>query len=688
MVRTGSKLLSISFSFSLSLSLWGALGLALAGCGNLASDPGEELPPGLLPDGANPDVKCQPIAQTSSGSDISCALPFPSSFYMMPDITTATGWRVNVPLGLLPRSNRGVEFNPARLNMLDGWSPGSQLLADLGARVDPSLLRSIDDDPQPSLLPSAPVQVLRYDTGERVPVFAELDENVASDSGDPQAIIIRPLVRLRPGTRYVVALRELKDTAGRPIAVRPFRALVEGTYGPASRLVALKSRYDEIFALLDRSGVPRTSLTLAWDFVTASDARIQGNLLHMRDAALLRVTAQNLGVTVTRVVEPKDQPLVLRKIEATFAVPSFLLDAADPALGMQEDSQGQPKDTGTNYQANLLIIVPACAKTVPLPLRAVVYGHGLLGAADEIESSLHRELANQLCIIEMATDFIGLSESDLAYLGSQVLAQFDNLAVTTDRLQQAQINFAVLARLARTKMKELPALTIDGTAGGRPLMDGNQVYYLGGSQGGIFGNTIVAISPDLERGVLNVGGGNYSMMLPRSADFAQFQGLLSAAYPDGLALQLLLSVSQSYWDFSDPISFARRNLEDTLPGPDGKPMAAKHILLQESHNDCQVPNLATRTVARTMGLVQLRPAVEPVFGLRQVDGPVDSAYVQYDTELQPAPSRTNVPTQVDNGAHGALGRIPAVVQQMDAFLQPGGQVQNTCGMSCVFPVKK
>ena len=47
-----------------------------------------------------------------------------------------------------------------------------------------------------------------------------------------------------------------------------------------------------------------------------------------------------------------------------------------------------------------------------------------------------------------------------------------------------------------------------------------------------------------------------------------------------------------------------------------------------------------------------------------------------------------VPTKVDNGAHGSLGMIPQVVQQMDDFLQPGGKVHNTCGTSCVFPLHK
>jgi hypothetical protein len=229
------------------------------------------------------------------------------------------------------------------------------------------------------------------------------------------------------------------------------------------------------------------------------------------------------------------------------------------------------------------------------------------------------------------------------------------------------------------------ALTAEGVPGGRPLLDGTQVYYLGGSQGGIYGNTILALSPDLDHGVLNVGGGNYSMMLPRSSNFVAFKGLLDASYPDLVGQQLLLAMSQGLWDYTDPISFARRNLAGPLPGPDGKPMGPKRVLLQESKDDCQVPNVATRTVARTMGLRQLAPPVEPVFGLELVKGPIDSAYVQYDTKLGPPPSKTNVPAAEDNGAHGSLGEIPQVVQQIDVFLRPDGRVENTCGASCVFP---
>jgi hypothetical protein len=98
-----------------------------------------------------------------------------------------------------------------------------------------------------------------------------------------------------------------------------------------------------------------------------------------------------------------------------------------------------------------------------------------------------------------------------------------------------------------------------------------------------------------------------------------------------------------------------------------------------------VPNVATRVVARTMGLQHLGPAVEPIYGLEQKIAPLDAAYVQYDVVATPVPSRTNVSGDVNNGAHGALGNVPACVEQIDRFLRPGGKVEQTCGGACVFP---
>lgn len=645
--------------------------IPLAGCGTAP-----------LADGVNPDPRCHPLAPAAT----TCALPFPSSFYLNRDAAAATGWRVALPADALPKNPRGEPLEVARFNRLDGFSPATQILADLGARIDPASLPGVDQDPALSLRPESTVQLLRYEDGQRVPLFAEVDAHVKPGDSAAQLLLVHPLVRLQPRSRYVVALRGLRAADGSAITVPPFQALVSGRVADGSRLAGERERSDEILAFMERASVPRDALTLAWDFRTGSDEQITAPLLRMRDLALARWDRDGLGVSVTRVEESSDDPLLLRRILLTFKVPSFLTSDSDDTAGLDRGADGLPRDSGRDREVPLRILIPRCAATAPGPLRVVVYGHGLLSDNSEIEAAVHRSAAQRLCVIEVATDFVGLASGDLPALGGALLGAY-RLGVTGDRLLQAQINFAVLARVARRRLPALAALTVDGKPGGRPLINGQDVYYLGASQGGIFGNTILAVAPDLQAGALVVPGATYSLMLPRSADYVDFEELLQNLYPEPETQQLLLALSQMFWDGSDPIHYAAHNLRDGLPGPDGRPLPPRQVLLQESIGDCKVPNVATRLLARTMGIPLLGAAVEPVYGVRQQAGPLPSAYAQFDVSARPLPARSNVAGE-DNGAHAALGRVPAALDQLDGLLREGGQVVNTCGGPCVFPFPK
>ncbi len=143
---------------------------------------------------------------------------------------------------------------------------------------------------------------------------------------------------------------------------------------------------------------------------------------------------------------------------------------------------------------------------------------------------------------------------------------------------------------------------------------------------------------------------------------------------------MLVASLQTEFDHTDPISFAPHLLADPLPGA-----GLKQVVLQESIDDAQVPNLSTRILARTIGLSALG-TVQPVYGITQVAGPLPSAYTQWDRHITPPPPTTNVPAPSDNGAHGAIQEIPELLDQIRQFLQPGGPVVNTCpGGTCDFP---
>jgi hypothetical protein len=214
--------------------------------------------------------------------------------------------------------------------------------------------------------------------------------------------------------------------------------------------------------------------------------------------------------------------------------------------------------------------------------------------------------------------------------------------------------------------------------GGHAITDGSEVYYYGISDGGIQGGTFMALSRDIVRGVLNVPGSEWSLMMMRSHDFTSLKTFLDSVYQDFLDQQVLIAALQSYWDYTDPISFAPHVITSPLPST-----PQKRILVQESINDAQVPNLATRVLVRALGLPGSNLEF-PVYGVDVAAAPLDSAYPQWDVHPMPVPPDVDLPPPDDNGAHEAIRRLPLLIEQLRAFMKPDGVVVQTCSGPCVF----
>ena len=100
---------------------------------------------------------------------------------------------------------------------------------------------------------------------------------------------------------------------------------------------------------------------------------------------------------------------------------------------------------------------------------------------------------------------------------------------------------------------------------GKPAIDNERLFYYGGSQGGIMGGSLTAVSPDFDRGVLGVPGMNYSTLLQRSIDFDTYSVVMYAAYPDELERQLVLSMIQMLWDRAESNGYAHHMTDDPYP---------------------------------------------------------------------------------------------------------------------------
>jgi hypothetical protein len=640
-----------------NLVLVAFLAAAGAACG---SEPVPEIPAG-----------CNPISLDS------CNLPYPSAFYQVADATSPTGVRTQFPAGFLPNSD-GVPFDPRRLADADGASPATPIVVYFKEGIGVTNLPTLDR--MDESVASTSRIVLTDAAGTRVPFFVELDVNSVDDDHDQQALIIRPLYRLEPATRYVVAVRgDVTNRAGLPLqAPQPFRTLRDRGSTSRAEVKALKDHYEEVFTILAGVGVARAEIVLAWDFVTASDESITAGLLALRADALARVAAGGYGYTIDEVRENPDT-LLMRQVIGTFEVPWYLEgEGATATLALGAD--GQPAFQGVR-STPFAMNVPACAATATGPVRVLIFGHGLFGTGqNEIDSAYHHQLDNDLCTIEIAANWLGLTLEDRATTVPQVLLDVSQVFLITDKLMQAQVDFLALTKLIKGSLKDDAVLTIENQPGGTPVTDVSELYYYGCSNGAIQGSTFMGLSPDVERGVLNVGGGPWSQLMQRSSGFSVLAAAFYILYPNNADQQLLIALWQSYFDPVDPVTWAAHAIRAPMAG-----LAPKRILVQEAEGDALVPNVGTRYLARTLGVSGLDPLVAPPFDLPVEAGPLASGYTQWDIQPTPLPADVNTPPE-DNPAHSNVRKLPDLVRQLDAFFRPDGAVVQTCpDGGCVYP---
>jgi hypothetical protein len=210
-------------------------------------------------------------------------------------------------------------------------------------------------------------------------------------------------------------------------------------------------------------------------------------------------------------------------------------------------------------------------------------------------------------------------------------------------------------------------------------IDASQVYYDGNSQGGIFGGTFMAITPDITRGVLGVPGQSYNLLLNRSVDFDMYFTLLKQGFSDGRDLQIILALIQGLWDRAEPTGYTHRIENDPFPNT-----PAHQVLMMAAVGDHQVTTLGAHIMARAVDVPHLDTGIREVWGLESVSDMNDgSTYVEYSFGLPEDPLE-NIPQSACEDPHGKLRQLPEAREQRDTFFRTG-VVQNFCmGGVCSF----
>ena len=650
------------------LALGGLAALALVFLGSLpgcGDDSAPEKQKVQIPEG------CNPLA-----ANWHCLLPYPSDFFLTEDAAMPSGHRVVIPEAARIETEDGrdrIDFTS--VHPADGFSLASLILAYFPFQVDDSNL-VFHDDMDRSVTDESPTVILEAETGRRVVHFAELDARDVPD--DQRALEIHPWERLAPQTRYIVAIRRLRDEEGNPIPPgEGFALLRDGEAEGHPVLGALVDHYDnDIFPKLEQAGVDRSELQLAWDFTTGSEENITGDLMRMRSLALDWFAHNEITATVTDDQEDVDAT-VFRRIEGTITVPMFLESEEDDAL-LHRDAEGLVAQNGT-VELPFLFSVPRSVSDGTaeiLPARLLQFGHGFFGERFEAENPFGQKFALQTGMVVMAVNWWGLDFHSLSNLVDQVVTNPSNTFQFADRILQAMVNQLALTEAAKTTFLQQPEMQL----GGEPVYDPQQIYYYGISMGHILGTTFLTLSPVLDRAALSVGGCDLPLIVFRSHKFARLLGLVQLRLDDPVNEVAFFALGATSTDRFDPLVYAPYLLDQP---PEGGPQTRK-VLLQIGLGDSEVPNLSSFLLAKLLGVTLLEPSPAEVYGVSGEQGPLDgSGLVLFDFGVpEPLPGTyATLPTE-DTGVHGYVRRDGKGIEQIDAFLRPDGRIENFCDGPC------
>ena len=611
---------------------------------------------------------CDPIDPSN------CLLPWPNDHFR-------EGGRLALRDSMMPRNTKGRPIRAADYNRSNGFSPGQIIVTHVpGLDLRRSGAVPVNDMAR-SFAKRAPIVVIDAKTGKRQLIWAELDSQATNPRR--RALLVHPGANWREGRRYIVALRNLRDSRGRELrAQRAFRRIRDGEAGGR--------RYAEIFRALARGGIRRGDLYLAWDFTVATKQNLSQRLLHIRNRAFAELGDRKLGDLKVQGAAPQFSvdavaPLTpeVQRVDGTFTVPCFLNRPGCPPgsrfkLGGRRLIERIP---GNVQVERFICLVPNGARDA----RPLIFGHGLLGGADAVLALA--PLASAGNFVACATDWSGMSAEDVPNVLdlSKDLSSFPSLV---DRNQQGFLNFMFLGRL----LVHPQGFDANPAFGG--AIDTRRLFYAGASQGGILGGALTAVAPDFVRSALIVPAMNFSLLLGRSTQFGRFAEVLYPSYPDQIERSLINSMIQILWDRGEANGYAWHMTRDPYPG------TPRHtVVLHEAFGDHQVANVATEVEARVIGARLRTPALDPGRSLDRrpfyriprirrlrYSG---NALVVYDIGPQrgdlgtpPAPL-ANIAPELGVDPHSLTGFSGPAAAQFSEFLKIGGTFVDTCaGRPC------
>tara|TARA_B100000683_G_scaffold103112_1_gene101792 strand:+ start:209 stop:2227 length:2019 start_codon:yes stop_codon:yes gene_type:complete len=655
----------------------------------IACEPTEEevlepLPPMNLPEGCNP---------LTLNED--CLLPYPSDHFLVPDASMPSGQRVSYSKYAIPYDEGGRDLDATNWREMDGFSLVPSILTEFEETPAYDGLVHILEDYELSLsAETSATLIINVETGATVAHYVDIDSRVPED--EVPMMILHPVENLDSATQYVVGLFGVKNEEGDLVeGPEGFKRLLSGRTESDPDLASKQKFYDDtLFPLFADHGVKKDDLQMAWSFTTGSETRATEDMFRMRTLTMewLENNSPEIEITSDDVTN-REERRTWRVIDGRIQIPLFL-KSASPGTELMRNDDGQVIQNGTDW-VEFRAVVPFSVRDGYAPARLCAFGHGFFGKGRSVSGTGSALAADTLQAILIGIDWWGMSNDDETSVFADITSYPYRVMRFTDRVHQAMMNWTVVRSAFLNEMTELDVFKRaanlgdegvvanpdgDGDNGGQLLYNDDALYFFGISQGHILGGTLAAVEPGIERYVLNVGGGGFSHMMFRAAPFKLFSEVIETFLTDDARKQRkLIATLMRLFDRIDSLIYAPYVLQNPLTGG----IQDRHILMQTGVGDDQVPNVASYHHARAIGLDVTTPSPVVPWGLQEAsDMPLASGLTIYDFGVDIEFYRiANNPDQ-DNGVHNGVSGVPAALSQIDAFLQPTGQVTHPCNEAC------
>lgn len=521
------------------------------------------------------DEPCHPLATTS------CALPYPSDIYAHEDVTSATGVRLDFPVGMVREE--------LLKDIPDSLTPQSVFNGSDGFSAATPVLFEMFEAPDLDTMPiSGGESAIAYnlDTGKRANVRLQMNEYARSDSvtAPSQLLEVYPRSRWGFGDRYVVVLtNELKTDEGENH--QPSEGFVKSSSNDGSRLA---NYYEPAFAFLESKGHARENLNAITFFTVRSENEVTEPMKKLASYVYeADHPIRNVNVSYPVVGSTK------AKVQGEVYVHNF----RNSDGGMDFDLA---KVEGHWIEFNLYLPKAAKHKQVPVS----IYSHGLGAEQKGVLTDIIVAENSKLGVATVTIDHPNhgaREEKD----GGGATANLSPAYVPqkVGMMFQSSVDAMSLLKSIKTHMAKIDVLP-KGYSGwffsrpagdGVPELDVSRVMYQGTSLGGVLGSTFVALAPELKGAFLHVTGVGITGILSNSmlwdGGFGTSFSKLVPADANGAEAAVLKGAIQHEMDYGDGINFVHyyRN------PPAG--VQAKPVAILAGVGDKVVPNPSTVAMA-------------------------------------------------------------------------------------------